>query len=81
MDQRARPHSIGFDLNKVKVIVIDKRSKFSLCWQTDLDIQFEQDFFGLHIMLRDLLTQKCVQNFLVSDFGYPRACRIRKLQI
>jgi hypothetical protein len=24
---------------------------------------------GSHIMLRDLLIQKCVQNFLVSDFG------------
>jgi hypothetical protein len=36
-----------------------------------------------HIMLRDLLTQKYVQTFLVSDFGYPRACRFRiqKLKI
>jgi hypothetical protein len=31
-------------------------------------------------MLRDLLTQKCAQNFLVTDFGYPRACRFRKYQ-
>jgi hypothetical protein len=39
--------------------------------------------FGLvrHIMLRDLVTQKCSQNFLVTDFGYPRACRFRKHQI
>jgi hypothetical protein len=28
-------------------------------------------------MLRDLLTQKCAQKFLVSDFGYPRVCRFR----
>jgi hypothetical protein len=32
----------------------------------------------LHIMLRDLLTQKCVHKQQVTDFGYPRACRIRK---
>jgi hypothetical protein len=31
-------------------------------------------------MLRDLLTQKCSQKILVSDFGYPRACRFRKYQ-
>jgi hypothetical protein len=37
--------------------------------------------FACHIMLRDLLTQKCVQFFFVSDFGYPRACRFRKHQI
>jgi hypothetical protein len=30
---------------------------------------------ALHIMLRDLLTQKYAQKFLVTDFGYPRACR------
>jgi hypothetical protein len=28
-----------------------------------------------------LLTQKCVQKILVTDFGYPRACRFRKHQI
>jgi hypothetical protein len=32
-------------------------------------------------MLMDLLTQKWVQTFLVTDFGYPRACRFRKHQI
>jgi hypothetical protein len=32
-------------------------------------------------MLRDLLTQKFVQKFLVTDFGYPRACKFRKHQI
>jgi hypothetical protein len=32
-------------------------------------------------MLRDLLTQKCVQKFWVTDFGYPRAYRFRKHQI
>jgi hypothetical protein len=31
-----------------------------------------------HIMLRDLLTQKFVHKFLVTDFGYPRACGFRK---
>jgi hypothetical protein len=36
--------------------------------------------FGCHIMLRDLLTQKCSQKILVTDFGYPRACRFRKYQ-
>jgi hypothetical protein len=35
----------------------------------------------LHIMLRDLLTQKCAQIFWVTHFGYPRACRFRKYQI
>jgi hypothetical protein len=35
----------------------------------------------LHIMLRDLLTQKCVHKIKVTDFGYPRACRFRKYQI
>jgi hypothetical protein len=34
-----------------------------------------------HIMLRDLLRQKSVQKILVTDFGYPRACRFRKHQI
>jgi hypothetical protein len=36
----------------------------------------------LHIMLRDLLTQKCAQK-KVTDFGYPRAraCGFRKHQI
>jgi hypothetical protein len=34
----------------------------------------------LHIMLRDLLTQKCSQKKTVTDFGYPRACRFRKYQ-
>jgi hypothetical protein len=29
-------------------------------------------------MLRDLLTQKCAQKILVTDFGYPIACRFRK---
>jgi hypothetical protein len=33
----------------------------------------------MHIMLRDLLTQKCSQK-TVTDFGYPRACRFRKYQ-
>jgi hypothetical protein len=36
---------------------------------------------SVHIMLRDLLTQKCVQKILVTDFGCPRACRFRKHQI
>jgi hypothetical protein len=31
-------------------------------------------------MLRDSLTQKCVQKILVTDFGYPRACRFRRHQ-
>jgi hypothetical protein len=36
---------------------------------------------GNQIMLRDLLTQKCVQQKkLVTDFGYPRAFRFRKHQ-
>jgi hypothetical protein len=30
----------------------------------------------MYIMLRDLLTQKCVQTILVSDFGYPRKHQI-----
>jgi hypothetical protein len=34
-----------------------------------------------HIMLRDLLTLKCAQKKEVTNFGYPRACRIRKYQI
>jgi hypothetical protein len=34
-----------------------------------------------HIMLRDLLTQKCSHNKELTDFGYPRACRFRKHQI
>jgi hypothetical protein len=34
-----------------------------------------------HIMLRDLLTQKCVHKKKVTYFGYPRACRFRKHQI
>jgi hypothetical protein len=33
-----------------------------------------------HIMLRDLLTQKWGQTFLITDFGYPRPCRFRKYQ-
>jgi hypothetical protein len=32
-------------------------------------------------MLRNLMTQKCSQTFLLSDFRYPRACRFRKYQI
>jgi hypothetical protein len=28
-----------------------------------------------------LLTQNWVQKILVTDFGYPRACRFRKHQI
>jgi hypothetical protein len=35
----------------------------------------------LHIMLRDLLTQKSVEQKPVTDFRYPRACRFRKYQI
>jgi hypothetical protein len=31
-------------------------------------------------MLRDLLTQKCSQNKIGTDFGYPRACRLKKYQ-
>jgi hypothetical protein len=31
-----------------------------------------------HIMLRDLLTQKFVNKFFLTDFGYPRACGFRK---
>jgi hypothetical protein len=34
----------------------------------------------LHIMLRDLLTQKSVNQRMVTIFGYPRACRFRKYQ-
>jgi hypothetical protein len=37
--------------------------------------------FNPHIMLRDLLTQKCVNKKKVTDFGYPRACRFRKHQM
>jgi hypothetical protein len=33
-----------------------------------------------HIMLRDLLTQKSVNQQMVTIFGYPRACRFRKYQ-
>jgi hypothetical protein len=29
-------------------------------------------------MLRDLLTQKCVNKIKVTDFRYTRACRFRK---
>jgi hypothetical protein len=29
--------------------------------------------FILHIMLRDLLTQKCAHKIKLTDFGYPRA--------
>jgi hypothetical protein len=36
---------------------------------------------AFHIMLRDLLTQKCVDKKKVTDFGYPRACRFRKHEI
>jgi hypothetical protein len=32
-------------------------------------------------MLRDLLTQKSVDQKTVTDFRYPRACRFRKYQI
>jgi hypothetical protein len=32
-------------------------------------------------MLRDLVTQKCVYKKTVTDFRYPRACRLRKYQI
>jgi hypothetical protein len=35
----------------------------------------------VHIMLRDLLTQKCVDKKNVTDSRYPRACRFRKYQI
>jgi hypothetical protein len=35
----------------------------------------------LHIMLRDLLTQKCSHFYKVTDFEYHRACRFRKYQI
>jgi hypothetical protein len=31
-----------------------------------------------HIMLRDLLTQKCEHKKTVTNFRYPRACRFRK---
>jgi hypothetical protein len=44
------------------------------------EFQNPQIFQQTHIMLRDLLTQKCVQKNLVTDFGYPRACRFRKHQ-
>jgi hypothetical protein len=33
-----------------------------------------------HIMLRDELTQMTSQKKSVTDFRYPRACRIRKYQ-
>jgi hypothetical protein len=49
---------------------------YSRCLLTNRQIHLP-----IHIMLRDLLTQKCVQNFLVTNFGYPRACRFRKHQI
>jgi hypothetical protein len=32
-----------------------------------------------HIMLRDELTQKSMKVKMVFGFGYPRACRFRKL--
>jgi hypothetical protein len=35
----------------------------------------ELDLLSTHILLRDLLTQKCAQKILVTDFGYPRAFR------
>jgi hypothetical protein len=38
-------------------------------------------FFSSHIMLRDLVTQKSVDQKTVTDFRYPRACRFRKYQI
>jgi hypothetical protein len=39
-------------------------------------IEFWNFFLLLHIMLRDLLTQKCTQK-KVTDFGYPRAENIK----
>jgi hypothetical protein len=36
---------------------------------------------GPHIMLRDLLTQKSVNQKTVTDFRYPRAPRFQKYQI
>jgi hypothetical protein len=36
--------------------------------------------YGPHIMLRDELTQMTSQKKSVTDFRYPRPCRIRKYQ-
>jgi hypothetical protein len=60
-------------------------SRLSLLWEYlytgPQTKSIEKNRSRTHIMLRDLLTQKCVQKFLVTDFGYPRACRFRKYQI
>jgi hypothetical protein len=53
-------------------------SEFKLCGECNPDLKKSH---WAHIMLRDLFTQKCVQKILVTDFGYPRACRFRKHQI
>jgi hypothetical protein len=69
-------------LNVLMIFYIHETSKVLFCiifirgnknkWTNESQV--------LHIMLGDLLTQKCSQNFLVSDFRYPRACRFRKHQ-
>jgi hypothetical protein len=39
---------------------------------------FRKADLGVHIMLRDELTLKCVNVKMVFGFGYPRVCRFRK---
>jgi hypothetical protein len=45
--------------------------------QIEFTLHYRHCFIG-HIMLRDLLTQKCVNKIKVTDFRYTRACRFRK---
>jgi hypothetical protein len=47
---------------------------FKICWKIYWVLKSHtswiQSILRLHIMLRDLLTQKCAHKFLVTDFGY-----------
>jgi hypothetical protein len=53
-----------------------------MCTTKEFQWNFHQTRGMQHsIILRHLLTQKCVQKMLVTDIGCPRACRFRKHHI
>jgi hypothetical protein len=80
--EEIEPHfPIGHSVNGKNVIPAERVLIFLMYLSGDKTVwdQMYVIHFPLlcHIMLRDLLTQKFVHKFLVTDFGYPRACVFR----
>jgi hypothetical protein len=85
-------HDFAKGVGHAPGLVINLHPNLDHYWRSFISLDLEKSWYSLqngksgflkaacmaHIMLRDLLTQKCLQKTTVTDFRYPRACRFRK---